>query len=154
TTAVQRSTRAMRESRLMRMARGFPITCGVAGAFLIVFVTVPALRVTSFIRRRIDLHIPLVTDMNSYEAVASVIARTLTDHGFAGTEAIPPWWLTAPSRLLLWVDSTSFRAYVPRRFAYFRGEQLEAALYPNGLLLRGKEQDTAWAHGILVEALT
>jgi uncharacterized membrane protein YqjE len=62
--------------------------------------------------------------------------------------------MTAPSRLLLWVDSTRFRAYVPRRFAYYQGEQLEAALYPNGLLLRGREQDTAWAHGMLVEALT
>ena len=154
TTAVQRPTRAMRESRLLRMARGFPITFGVAGAFLIVFVTVPALRIMSFIRRRIDLHIPLVTDVDSYEAVATEIARTLTAQGFAVTAAPPPWWMTAPSRLLLWVDSTSFRAYVPRRFAYFRGEQLEVALYPNGLLLRGKEQDTAWAHGILVEALT
>jgi Putative Actinobacterial Holin-X, holin superfamily III len=154
TTAVQRPTHAMSESRFLRMARGFPITFGIAGAFLIVFVTVPALRVMSLIRRRIDLHIPLVTDVDSYEAVATVIARTLTAQGFAVTASVPPWWMTAPSRLLLWVDSTSFRAYVPRRFAYFRGARLEAALYPNGLLLRGREQDTAWAHGILVEALT
>jgi hypothetical protein len=154
TTAVQRPTHAMRESRLVRMARGFPITFGVAGAFLIVFVTVPALRLMSFIRRRIDLHVPLVTDGDSYEAVATEIARRLTAHGFAVTAAPPPWWMTAPSRLLLWADSTSFRAYVPRRFAYYRGEQLEAALYPNGLLLRGREQDAAWAHGMLVEALT
>jgi hypothetical protein len=154
TTAVQRPTHAMRESRLVRMARGFPITFGVAGAFLIVFVTVPALRIMSFIRRRIDLHIPLVTDVDSYEAVAAEIARTLTTQGFVVTAAPPPWWMTAPSRLLLWVDSTSFGAYVPRRFAYYRGEQLEAALYPNGLLLRGREQDAAWAHGMLVEALT
>src|SRR5215831_14234421 len=97
TMAIQRPARVMRESRLVRMARGFPITCGVAGAFLIVFVTVPALRVTSFIRRWIDLHIPIVTDVNSYEAVASVIARTLTAQGFAVTAIAPPWWLTAPS---------------------------------------------------------
>jgi hypothetical protein len=30
----------------------------------------------------------------------------------------------------------------------------EVLLYPNGLLLRGSAQDTAWAHGIVVEALT
>jgi len=100
------------------------------------------------------LHIPLVTDVDSYEAVAAEVAKTLTAQGFAVAAAPPPWWMTAPSRLLLWVDSTSFRAYVPRRFAYYRGEQLEAALYPNGLLLRGREQDAAWAHGMLVEALT
>ncbi len=43
---------------------------------------------------------------------------------------------------------------MPERLAYFRGDRLEVALYPNGLLLRGGEQDTAWAHGVVVEALT
>jgi hypothetical protein len=145
---------AARESSLVRTARGFPITLGVAAAFLIVFVTVPVLRVVSFIRRRIDLHVPLITDADSYDPVASEIARTLTAHGFQMSRADPPWWMTAPSRILLWVDSTSFGAYVPKGFAYYRGARLEAALYPNGLLLRGREQDTAWAHGMLVEALT
>jgi hypothetical protein len=43
---------------------------------------------------------------------------------------------------------------VPERLAYFRGDRLEVALYPNGLLLRGSAQDTAWAHGVVVEDLT
>ena len=90
TTAVQRPTRSMRESRVVRMLRGFPITVGVAGAFLVVFVTVPALRIVSFVRRRIDLHVPIVTDADSYETVASVIARTLTSHGFDVKRAKPP----------------------------------------------------------------
>jgi hypothetical protein len=134
-------------SRWMQMARGLPITIGVAAAFLIVFVTVPALRIASFVRRRIDLHIPLVTDVNSHEGVAAEVARTLTSHGFEVSPAEPPWWMTAPSRILLWVDRVSFGAYVPRRFAYYRGRRLEAALYPNALLLRGDAPDAAWAHG-------
>src|SRR5262249_6684818 len=95
-----------------------------------------------------------VTDADSYDVVASEIARTLTTHGFEVRAVPPPWWMTAPSRILLWADSASFAAFVPRRFAYYRGEKIEAALYPNGLLLRGGDQDTAWAHGLLVEALT
>jgi hypothetical protein len=144
----------IKSSRWAQMARGLPITIGVASAFLIVFVTVPALRITSFIRRRVDLHIPLVTDVNSYEGVAAEVARTLTSHGFEVSPAEPPWWMTAPSRILLWVDRASFATYVPRRFAYYRGQRLEVALYPNALLLRGDAQDAAWAHGVLVEALT
>jgi hypothetical protein len=147
-------TAAAKGSRWAQMARGFPITIGVAAAFLIVFVTVPALRVMSFVRRRIDLHIPLVTDVDSYEGVAAVVARALTSHGFEVRRAEPPWWMTAPSRILLGVDRASFGAYVPRRFAFYRGQRLEAALYPNGLLLRGNAQDAAWAHGVVVEALT
>jgi hypothetical protein len=153
TTAARRPVAAARESRLARMACGFPITVGLAAAFLVVFVTVPALRVVSFFRRRIDVHIPLVTDRDSYEAVAGEAARALTAHGFRVMREASPWWMTAPSRILLLVDCPSFGAYVPEQFAYYKGDQLEVALYPNGVLLRGSAQDTAWAHGVLVEAL-
>jgi hypothetical protein len=60
--------------------------------------------------------------------------------------------VTAPSRILSRLGGPSFDAYVPRRFTQFRGPRLEVMLYPNGLLLRGSEQETA--HGLLVEALT
>lgn len=62
--------------------------------------------------------------------------------------------VTAPSRILARMGGPSFRDYVPKSFAAFRGPKLEVLLYPNGLRLRGSEQDTAWAHGLLVEALT
>jgi uncharacterized membrane protein YqjE len=66
----------------------------------------------------------------------------------------PSWTVTAPSRILSRLGGPSFDAYVPRRFTQFRGPRLEVMLYPNGLLLRGSEQETAWAHGLLVESLT
>src|SRR5205823_9341687 len=43
---------------------------------------------------------------------------------------------------------------VPERLAFLRGPRLEVVLYANGLAMRGSAQDTAWAHGLLVEALT
>ena len=82
-----------RDGRLMRTVRGFPITIGVAGAFLLVFITVPALRVMAFIRSRIDLHIPLVTDAGSYELVADEVERTLDRNGFDMTRVPAPWWI-------------------------------------------------------------
>jgi hypothetical protein len=61
----------------------------VAVAFLIVFVTVPALRIVSFVRRRIDVQIPLVTDVDSYEiAVEIEIKSTLVP---AGMKGYSPW---------------------------------------------------------------
>jgi hypothetical protein len=139
---------------IARLLRGFPITIGIAGSFVLMFVTVPVLRVTSMIRRRIDVQVPVVTDAQSYETVANTIARTLDDHGFTVRRVEPRWWVTMPSRILLWLGGPTFRPYIPDRLAYFRGPKLEAVLYPNGLLLRGTEQDTAWAHGVVVEALT
>jgi uncharacterized membrane protein YqjE len=150
----QALTRAGRESWPKRLLRGVPVTIAISAAFLIVFVTVPVLRVMSMIRRRIDVHVPLVTDARGYEPVAAEVARTLNAYGFAVRAAEPGWWMTTPSRILLWLGGPSFREYVPSRLAYFRGPRLEVALYPNALLLRGGAQDAAWAHGVVVEALT
>jgi hypothetical protein len=137
-----------------RLLRGFPTTLGIAGAFFVVFVTVPALRVVSLVRRRVDVQVPLLTDREHYQAVATRIKRVLTDHGFTVHAARPGWWMTVPSRILLKLGGRAFRSHVPERLAYFRGDRLEVALYPNGLLLRGGAQDTAWAHGVVVESLT
>jgi hypothetical protein len=154
TMAKRRPAAADRESALTRILRGFPITVGIAAAFILIFVTVPALRVVSIMRRRIDRQVPLVTDAGSYDEVAAIVARTLNDHGFTVHEATPGWWMTAPSGILLRLGGAAFRAYVPQRLAYLRGPRLEVALYPNSVLLRGNEQDAGWAHGVVVEALT
>ena len=153
-TALSPTRPVDRSSRLKQMLRGVPTTIGIAAAFLVVFVTVPALRVISFVRRRIDVQVPLVTDADHYAEVAARVAQVLTDHDFPVREAKPGWWMTVPSWILLRVGGPAFRDHIPERLAYFRGPRLEVALYPTGLLLRGSEQDTAWAHGLVVEALT
>jgi len=147
-------TEGPQESSLTRLLRGFSITVGIAGAFLVVFVTVPVLRIVSIVRRQIDIQVPLVTDASNYATVAAEVASTLNAHGFTVGRARPGWWMTVPSRILLRLGGPAFRDFIPRDLAYFRGPRLEVALYPNGLLLRGAEQDTAWAHGLVVEALT
>jgi hypothetical protein len=154
-TALSPTTRPVaRDSRLKQMLRGIPATIGVAAAFMVVFVTVPVLRVMSFIRRRVDVQVPLITDAEHYHAVAAQVARVLTFHDFQVRDAKPGWWMTVPSWILRRLGGPAFRDHVPDRLAYFRGPRLEVALYPTGLLLRGSEQDTAWAHGLVVEALT
>jgi uncharacterized membrane protein (DUF485 family) len=142
------------ESKLVRLVRGIPITLAVAGSFFIVFVTVPMRRLVAMARGQVDVHVPLVTDAQGYELVAREVAETLGRHGLEVYEATPGWLVTAPTRILFHFGGPSFRSYVPERLAYFRGPRLEVLLSANGLSLRGSEQDTAWAHGLLVEALT
>jgi uncharacterized membrane protein YqjE len=152
--AYRRNAAALRESRLARLWHGVPVTIGVAASFLVVFVTVPVLRLMSMARRRIDVHVPLATDAASYDAVAARIEQTLNEYGFEVRRLPAPWWMTLPSSILLRLGGPSFREYVPEHLAYVQGNSLEAALYPNGLLLRGAEQETAWAHGVVLESLT
>jgi hypothetical protein len=153
-TVAAPSAPPLAESKLTRLLRGIPITLAVAASFFIVFITVPAQRIASVVRRRVDVHVPLVTDAIAYGVVAQEIEKTLDRHGFTVDAVDPPWWFTTPSRILLGLGGPSFRGYVPERLAYFRGSRLELVLYPNGLLLRGPEQDTARAHGVVVEALS
>jgi uncharacterized membrane protein YqjE len=151
-TAVRHSP--LRESKLSRLFRGFPITLAIAASFFIVFITVPLRRLVAIVRRQVDINVPLVTDAKGYELVANEVAETLGRHGLDVQPAEPAWSVTAPSRILYRFGGPSFHDYVPERLACFRGPRLEVMLYPNGLLLRGAEQDTGWAHGLLVEALT
>jgi uncharacterized membrane protein YqjE len=144
----------LRRSRFLRLLSGVPITLAVAASFLIVFVTAPVRRLLTIVRREVDVHVPLVTDARGYELVAEEVTGTLTRHGFEIAPVEPPWWVTAPSNILLKFGGPSFRDYVPERLACLRGPRLEVVLYANGLAMRGSEQDTAWAHGLLVEALT
>ena len=145
--------KARAEPTWKRVARGFPITIGLAAAFLIMLVAVPVLRVASLVRRRQDVHVPLVTTPESYGVVAARVPAILTEQGLPVRLAEPPWWISAPSRMLLRMGGDAFRGFVPERPAYARSDALEVALYPSGLLLRGVEATTTHAHGVLVEAL-
>jgi uncharacterized membrane protein len=145
---------SLRESFWMRLARGWPITIGLAAAFLVMFVTVPALKIASILRGRKQEQVPLVTRSSSYHDVATLVITTLDRHGYNLEPAEPGWWISVPTTILRKLGGDAFRGYVPDRLEYFREGALEAAFYPNGLLLRGPKQQVARAHGIASEALS
>src|SRR4029453_9357035 len=141
-------------STLRSLLSGFPITLGLAIAFLVLLVTLPVLRVVSATRGRGDVHVPLVTTPESYRAAASLVLGTLRRHGIDVEPAPAPWWMALPSPILLRVARGALEGYVLEKTAYFRNGALEAALYPNALLLRGTDADTARAHALVVESVT
>jgi uncharacterized membrane protein YqjE len=136
-----------------RLLRGLPITAGLSGALLITLVTVPALRLISAARRRKDVQVPLVTDVSSYGEVARRILTLQGEHGRPVRRVRPPWWLTAPLRILSGVDHEAFQSRVPADLAYFEGSGLALALYPSGLLIRGRPDALAVAQGLIVEGV-
>jgi hypothetical protein len=145
---------SVRESFWMRVARGWPITIGLAAAFLVMFVTVPGLKIASLMRRHAQEQVPLVTHSSVYHDVAALVVAALDRHGFNLRAAKPGWWVWVPTTILLKMGGNAFRGYVPDRLEYFRDHDLEASLYPNGLLLRGPKQKVARAHGLVSEALS
>ena len=143
-----------RESFAKRVWRGFPITVGIAGAFLLMFIVVPALRLRSMVRGRQDEHVPMLTTGAGYERVAAMIDEILQRHGLDAKRTTPAWWLMAPARILGTLGGAALRGFMPAELAYWLGPQLELALYPSDLLIRGAKAKAAWAHGVLAEGLT
>jgi hypothetical protein len=153
TVAVQ-SPSGRRDGIAKSILRGFPITVGLALAFLVLLVTVPALRVVSMLRGRHDTYVPLVTSHESYPVAAEVILETLRSHGIEMMPVDPPWWAALPTKILQTFGRGAFAGYVADQSAYLRSGELEAVLYPNALLLRGPSSVAARAHALAVEALT
>jgi hypothetical protein len=135
-----------------RLLRGFPITLALASSFVLMFVTVPALRIVAAVKGRKDSHVPLITTAAEYRAASHQIDRLLDDHGFETRRTDPSWWLTAPSKILLTLGGKAFRGYIPKQLSYWSGPKLELALYPSDLLVRGAEPESTWVRGMIDES--
>jgi Putative Actinobacterial Holin-X, holin superfamily III len=142
------------DSLPLRMARGFPLTIGIAVAFWMSVVSVPIVRIATALRGRADSHVPLVTPGHAYRATAETIRRVLAAHGFEPRPREPDFWVRAPLAVMRRLGGPALRGYVPERVAHFVGPRIDVTLYPTGVLLRGRERDTALAHGLVLEALT
>jgi len=141
------------EPFLKRMARGFPITLGLTAAFLIMFVSVPVMRLTALIRKQRSASIPAITTARAYHQLAAVAIEVLNRAGFDLHPGAPGWWVTAPTRILGWFGGAAFAAFVPTKLEHFQSPALSVSFYPSGVLLRGQPKKTTWAHGLVTEAL-
>jgi hypothetical protein len=141
------------ESAFKRVLRGFPITIGLAAAFIIMFISVPVMRLYALARGLQSADVPLVTDVEAYHEVAGLICEVLARHGFKLQSRPPGWWVAAPTRILGWFGGDAFRAYVPTRLEHFTAPDLELSMYPSGILLRGQKDKVTWAHGLIAETV-
>ena len=144
---------AAKESRALTVLRGFPITVGLAAAFIVMFVSVPMMRLAAIVRRRKSADVPLITNESAYHQVAGTLCEVLNRHGFSLRPAAPGWWVAAPIRILTRLGGDAFRSYVPTQLEHFVSRDLELSLYPSGLLLRGKAKSVTWAHGLIAESV-
>jgi hypothetical protein len=142
-----------RESFVKRLLRGFPITVGLAAAFLIMFVSVPLIRFWAMVKKQGSADIPVATDTDAYHQVAALTFAVLNRHGFGLRKSVPGWWVRAPTRILSWFGGDALRAFVPQTLEYFDSPSLNVSFYPSGVILRGAPQKTTWAHGLIAEAV-
>ena len=147
----RRPAHAPVESYVKRVARGFPITLGLAIAFLLMFVSVPLMKLAALARRRKSADVPLVTDVAAYHEVARRVVEALTRHGFALQATEASWWVKAPTRVLAWFGGAAFSAFVPARIEHYASDDLELSFYTSGALVEGRGARLSLAQGLIAE---
>ncbi len=140
------------ESALKKFLRGFPITLGLATAFLIMFVSVPVMRLVALARGRKTADVPLIIKANSYHQIALDMVNVLNAHGFAMRKAFPGWWVRAPLRILAWFGGDAFRKFVPDNLEHYESPDLAVSFYTSGVLLTGLKRSLTVSHGLISEA--
>lgn len=141
-----------REPFVKRMLRGFPLTVGLSAAFVVMFVTVPALRIVSVLRGWSDEHVPLITQGEEYREASDAIERLIGANNLGADRAEPPWWMKTPAAILRTMGGRALRGFMPLELAHWRGPSLQIALYPSAVLVRGAKERASWTHGLIAEA--
>jgi Putative Actinobacterial Holin-X, holin superfamily III len=141
-----------RKGVLKRLLSGFPITIGLALAFLIMFVSVPVMRLWAILKGQTSADVPLVTTASGYHVMAAMAMEVLNRHGFKLRPAKPGWWVAAPVRVLRIFGGNSFGAFVPQKLENYEDADLAMSCYPSGIFLRGHGHKLTWAHGLIAEA--
>ncbi|MGE5179621.1 MAG: phage holin family protein [Bacteroidota bacterium] len=150
--AAKRAPGVAAEPFWKRVIRGFPITVGLASAFAIMFVTVPALRIRSILRGWTDEHVPLITEGDEYRRAAEKVEGLIASRGLGARRVEAAWWMKAPAAILRKLGGRALRGFMPARLAYWKGAGLQVALYPSDVLVRGVKERAAWTHGLVAEA--
>jgi hypothetical protein len=125
----------------------------MAVAFVLMFISLPVMRLAALARGKKTADIPLITDVAAYHQVARRLTEVLDRHGFVLKAAQPGWWVATPTRILKWFGGDAFRAFIPDELEYFVSPELELSIYPSGVLLRGARKSLSWAHGLIAETV-
>jgi hypothetical protein len=131
------SDQNMPEPGWKKFLRGFPVTLALACAFLLMLVVAPILRIVTVLRRREIVRIPALMDKGITASSMIALADELERNDIRVQTAKPPWYQTAPSKILLKIGGRPFAAMASEHVEYRRNRELEVTVLPNETILRG-----------------
>jgi hypothetical protein len=131
------SDQHMPEPGWKKFLRGFPVTLALALAFLLMLVVAPVLRIVTVLRRREIVRMPALMDKGITAVTMAALADELARNDIALHAAKPPWYQTAPAKILLKIGGRPFAAMASEHVEYRRNKELEVTVLPNETILRG-----------------
>lgn len=138
---------------IRRVLSGFPVTLGIAGAFLVAFAVVPIQKFFAFVRGEKAELVPLIVEDADADAVSSTLRAALASAGVDLRPAEPPRLHEVISAILRATSVAAGRGDAPPP-RYFRGDRLALAFNANGVDLRGRPSAVLRAHSLIAERAT
>lgn len=134
---------------LRSLVNGYPLALGFFVAFLLTVVTVPLVKIASFVRGWSDEHVYVQPRAGRYDSVLHELAEACARAG------VIPEITDVPTRMALSTKALKFFAHgmvspiVAEDVKRIRADQLELYLYPSDLLVRGKPEKVALVRAML-----
>ena len=149
--AARGSQENLPEPKWKKLLRGFPITLALAAAFLMMLVVAPILRIITVIQRREVVRMPALMHRSKTADTMAALAEVLATHGLPLQPAQAPWYLTAPSKIMLKIGGAAFASMANEHVQYRASPELALMVLANETVLRGKPVPVGRARALAAE---
>lgn len=128
---------------------GYLIALGFSIAFVVIVITVPALKIASIIRRWSDEHVYLQPHHGQYDTVVREIAEACERAGIAPSVTDAPGYMVFATTVMRTFAGAAVAPFVSDTLRRITAEGLEIYVYPADLLLRGNAEVVAQVRAML-----
>lgn len=134
---------------LRSLVNGYPLALGFFIAFLVTVVTVPLIKIASFVRGWADTHVYVQARAGRYDAVLRELAEACARAGLVPEITDVPTSMSLSAKALKLFARGMVSPIVAEDVKLVRADGLELYLYPADLLIRGKAEKVALVRAML-----
>jgi len=134
---------------LRSLVNGYPLALGFFIAFVITVVTVPLIKIASFVRGWSDQHVYIQARVGRYDNVLRELAEACARAGLQPEITEMPTSMALSTKALKVFARGMVSPIVAEEVKCVRAEGLELYLYPSDLLVRGKVEKVALVRAML-----
>lgn len=129
---------------------GYPLALGFFLSFLVTAITVPIVKVFSFVRGWFDTHVYVQARPDRYRAVLGELAEACARAGLLAEVVPPPKRMMIATEILRRLARSAVDPIVAEELLMLRAPGLEMTLYPSDLLLRGAPKKVAMVRAMMM----
>lgn len=134
---------------LRSLLNGYPLALGFFVAFVVTVVTVPLIKIASFLRGWADTHVYVQARVGRYDAVLRELAEACARAGVVPEITDVPTSMSLSTKALKLFARGMVSPIVAEEVKLVRADGLELYLYPSDLLIRGKAEKVALVRAML-----